>query len=426
MCVRKFLASLGLCVGGLLSLPLGAAPVGELTLREAISRVLAENPQFYIYEVRQQALQGELQSAELNPPWELGAEVENFLGSNAFNGFRQAEWTLTLGRVIERGDKPRARGNVVRRRQALLDGEQQVLELDLLSETASRYIEIATDQARSEILARSVDLAASVLAAVNQRIDAGRSPIAERARAEAALAQARLAMRASDYAENAARYRLAALWGESNPGFSDVSGNLLQVEPVANIDQLLRDMRESPALTVFTSERRLHEAELALASARQAADYSLSGGIKQFGEFDDAAFVARFSMPLQSRERARGEMTTAQANLLRVESEERAALFRMQGQLLALNARRQSAVMQFDTLRSQIIPQLQTAFDQTRDAYENGLYGYLELGAAQQALLDAELALVDASAEAHQLRIEIERLSGQSLGFEANPTGGTQ
>lgn len=424
MNARIFLA--GLLVAIMFVPPLAAAPASQLDLRDAIEQVLEHNPNFRVYRLRRQALEGELQTADLDPAWQFNAELEKFYGSGDLEEFKGSEWTLTLGRVVERGGKRQARTGVVRHRQALIDAEQQVLELNLLSEAASRLIDVASQQARLEILRRSVELAGSVLDEVNTRIEAGRSHVAERFRAHAALAEAELAVESAEFAMDSARFHLASLWGSTEPAFSSVSANLLQVESIGNVQNLINALEQSPAVTVFTSEARLREAELSLARAQQRADFSVGGGIKHAAEINDTAFVAELSLPLQSKQRARGAMTTAQANLLRVDSEEAVALQKMRGRLLALDQQRQGAVNRFAALQSSIIPQLEQAFEQTRQAYESGLYDYLELSAAQRQLLEAELDLIAAATQAHQLRIEIERLSGQNYQASSRATGGNQ
>lgn len=415
MIARIILAWIALSVNLLLLASVHAAPEQQLSLQDAMELVLANNPNFRVYQLRQQAIQGELQSAELDPAWQLAVEAENFLGSNELQGFSASEWTLTLGRVIERGDKRQARSNVVRRRQEIIDTERQLLELDLLSEAASRFIELATLQEKIIVLNQARQLAEEVLSAVNNRTSAGLSPQAEYYRAQAELSQAELAITTASFAMDAAREQLRAFWGGQSVGFSSVLADFFELQLISDIEPLLSELRNSPALSVYTDQQRLLAAELALATAQQAADFSVAGGIKYASELGDAAFVAEFSMPLQTKRRSRGAMTTAQANLLRVESEEQAALYRLQGQLQALVKQHQSASNRYEVLQAAVIPSLQQALEETRVAYQSGLYGYVELSAAQQDLIQAELNRIDAAAQAHLMRIEIERLSGQLI-----------
>ena len=55
------------CLAGTLSF----AQDSSLSLREAVERVLAEHPQFRIYQLRSDALVGEQEDAALQPPIEL-------------------------------------------------------------------------------------------------------------------------------------------------------------------------------------------------------------------------------------------------------------------------------------------------------------------------------------------------------------------
>ena len=397
-----------------------------LSLSDAIRLVFDQNPQLRVYQLRREALEGEVRTAELSPATVVNAEAENVAGTGDLNWFQGTEWSLSLSRVIEMGNKPQARGNVVRRRQAMVDAERQIVELDLLSQTASAYIELTVAIARQEVLSRSLDLATTTLAEIQSRVDAGRTHDSERARAEAAVSQAELTLQSAAYTINAARLRLSAFWGEFSPSEFQSAADLFRLEALPSVDELLERLLMSPAISAFTSESRLREAELALARAQQYNDFSVGIGVRHLAELNDTAFVAQFSMPLQASQRAQGAITAAQANLLRVEASEQSAIWQMSGQLLALNQQRRSAIARHDVLQSEVIPLLQAALDSTLTAYETGLFDFTEISTAQRALIEAELTRIDAAAQAHQLRIEIERLSGQSFITDATSDGGVQ
>lgn len=421
---------LAACACLLFSVCLGTSVVtaqsNELSLREAMQKVLAEHPQFRIYQLNKEALAGEAQSAALKPAIQVNANVENFLGTGDLNGLHGSEWTLSLSRVIEQKEKRTARTDVVRHRQALLDAEQQIRELDLLSATAKRYIEFTAAMSRLQVLQRATDLAATTRDEIAQRVSAGRTPEAELTRARANLARAELAVESAQLDVNASRLHLASYWGDFQPAQFTSTADLFRLAALPDIEELLDLLVENPAVTVFVSRSRLREAELHLAQSHQLTNYTVGAGIKHLAELNDTAFVAEFSMPLNSRERARGAITTAQAKLLQVDAEQEAALWQMKGRLLALDQQRRAALMRHDQLRDDIIPLLQQAYDSTFAAYETGLYSFIEVSSAQRALLEAELARIDAATQSHLLRIEIERLSGNFYDDATAPTGGNQ
>lgn len=80
-------AAIAACVSAFLWIPQTQALEAEagtgttLTLEQAIRLTLEQNPELRVFEFRDLALAGEAQTANLRPPLELGAELENFAGT---------------------------------------------------------------------------------------------------------------------------------------------------------------------------------------------------------------------------------------------------------------------------------------------------------------------------------------------------------
>lgn len=396
-----------------------AAPNEGISLADAIRLTLENNPQFQTYQLRSDALRGELQSAQLKPGLRFNSEIENVLGTGDLNWFQGTEITLSLSQVIEFGDKRSARTHVVNQRQNVLRAEQQILELNLLSEVATRYIELAAAEESASLLEQYTQLASDILSNVSERVDAGRTPEAARYRAAAALARAELAAQSASYRTQAASISLSSLWGELSSPYQSQT-ELMQIVEASDIHSLLATFESNPAIQIFVSEARLKEAELRQARSQGSGNIEVGAGLRHLAELNDTALTFQVSMPLSSRRRAQGAITAAQANLLRVDSERETAVLRMKSQLLKLEQLRLLAVNEFNSLQDIVIPQLNNALDATRTAFENGRYSYIEMSAAQRDLLDSQLALIDAAARSHLIRVEIERLSGETLD---RPTG---
>lgn len=386
-----------------------------ISLREAITETLLNNPQIRKYNLRNEALDGELLTAGLKPSIRVSTEVENVIGTGDLKWFQGSELTLALSQVIELGDQRDARRNVVGRRQSLLAAEQQVQELELLGETTKRFIELAAAGQQVGLLSRSTALARETHATVSQRVSVGRAPEAELARATAALRLAELAEESAQFSINAARVRLSSTWGELEPDFNRASANLLEMPDTDSIDAILDRLENNPAILVFADEERLRQAQLREVQSRINSEIEVGAGIRYLAGLNDSAFTVQASMPLFSKRRSTGAIATAQANLRLVESDRALALLRISSQLISLNQQRLQAENEVRVIQDVVLPQLVIAMDETREAFDNGRYGYVELSAAQKDLLDAEFTLVEAAARAHQLAAEIERLSGESI-----------
>jgi cobalt-zinc-cadmium efflux system outer membrane protein len=66
-----------------------------------------------------------------------------------------------------------------------------------------------------------------------------------------------------------------------------------------------------------------------------------------------------------------------------------------------------------------VIPALEQALGQTRQAYERGRYSYVDWVSVQRELLDARLAAIDAASTALFNQALIEQLTAEPLAFDA-------
>ena len=390
-------------------------PSGTISLRDALAATLSMNPRLRSFPLRNEALLGEREIADLKPPLMVGAEVEDALGTGDIKDFTGAEATLRLSSVVEMGGKQAARVGMINRRIDVLNAEQRVVELDLLVEVVRRFIDVAVAQEQVALQALSSAIAEQTVSTIEPLVTAGQAPQLEKDRAQAALLRAQLAEQAADARLGSARIRLASMWASNTPQFDEVSSNILAVEQAGSIESLLAGLASNPDIEIFAAESRLLEAELRLAQTRQEGDIQWSAGIRHLKEFDDTGFAFGVTIPLFNKARASGAERSARANLQEVEVRQLTALNAIEGEIRSLHRALQQAIAEVNTLQQQIIPVLQGVQQQTLQAYGAGSYGYVELITAQQEFLNAQLSLISSAANAHRLRAEIERLSGLPL-----------
>jgi len=120
-------------------------------------------------------------------------------------------------------------------------------------------------------------------------------------------------------------------------------------------------------------------------------------------------------VPLFSGRRAESFVAEARANRERVDAERRSAEVKAQAMLYELHQQLTRAVLEARTLKDDIEPRSAEALEETEYAYERGRYSYLELVDAQREYLAVQAALIEAAANAHTLRAEIERLTNAPL-----------
>lgn len=397
----------------------GAGPAcadGEpLSLRAAIASALRSNPELQGFAYALRAQDGRVRQAGVGPALELTVTTEDLLGTGAVNGLGNAELTLSLSRTIELGGKRARRIDAATAERDRLQAERGVRQLDLLAEVARRYIETAADQERLRLAQRATQLAAATRNAVQKRVDAARSPLAEASRAGILLARARLDEAALVRQLASDRQRLAALWGDAAPTFDTVQAALFTLPPVDEFAELTTRLAGNPDLAAFISEARLRDAELRLAVSQRTADVTITAGVRRLQDGRDQGLVFSASVPLGGRDRQAGNVLEAEARRDQVAADQAAAGLRVRTDLFALYQQLLQARAEVEGLERDVLPRASEALKLTEYAYERGRYSYLEWVDAQRELLEVERQHIDAAADYHLRLAEIERLTGEAL-----------
>ncbi|RWU13831.1 TolC family protein, partial [Xanthomonas phaseoli pv. manihotis str. CIO151] len=91
-------------------------PKPVLTLDDAIARVARQHPDLRLADGQRAVLTAEAERDALRPPLRIGAELENVFGTGPTRALDQAELTVTLAGVLERGGKFDARRTLAQAR----------------------------------------------------------------------------------------------------------------------------------------------------------------------------------------------------------------------------------------------------------------------------------------------------------------------
>jgi cobalt-zinc-cadmium efflux system outer membrane protein len=385
-----------------------------LTLQDAISRSLGRNLDLKAFGYELEAQQGRERQAGARPSPEVGVLVENALGTGERRNFDAAETTLSLGVTLERGARER-RLDAAHASGALLDTEARIRRLDLAAETARRFVAVLESQREVVELAHATALAQETLKAVQRRVQAAQAPRAEEARALAQLAHAQLDDEHAEHELAAARQRLAALWGETEVDFSEANGDVMSLPPLEPFQSLRARIENSSDLDRLVSEKRLREAEVRLAEVRQHPPWHVTAGVRRFEDDSDHAFIVGLTIPLAVRGQTQGALTVARAQSAQIDAKTTALRVQLDAELFGLFQELRHAYAEVATLRDTVLPSMEAAAEQSRYAYERGRYGYAEWIAVQRELSQLRSALLQACADVHRHRIEIERLTGTAL-----------
>lgn len=386
----------------------------SINLRDAISKTFEHSPALRSFQYQLKAQQGlELQAGMAASP-EFNFIVEDALGTGEYKGAGKAQATLGISWVVEgkirQGYIDKSRASTL-----LITREAHIKRLDAAAETARLYLLCLATQARLINAHKTYELANETVAAVNQRVMAGKTPDAELARSKAELARKRLDREELEYRLNSTIRLLAAQWGETDPEFTRVEGDIFSLPTPLPFATLKSRIKQNPDFLRLLSDKRLKQARLKLVESQGSPEWRVDLGLRHYESTNDQALVAGISIPFGERARNTGRITAARETLSQTRALQDELMVRIETTLFVLSQELQYSLHRIDAYRSQIIPRLESALRQTRRAYDLGRYSYFEWRSVQAELLNARTSLIEDSIDAHLKVIEIERLTGVSM-----------
>ncbi len=393
----------------------GENPAGIITLRQALSLALLQNPALatFSYEIR--AAEARALQASLYPNPEVGIELENFAGSGAFSGTGEMETTVFLGQPILLGGK---RGKAVRTaalESDLAAWDYESARLNVFTEVRRAFVEVLSDQQRVELNEELVQLAEQLLQTIGERVKAGKVSPAELSRAQVRLSTQQVELERARRELEAARTRLTAAWGSRNAGFTRAAGLLDTLYAIPPQENLIPLLLQNPDLARFATELEQRQAVIALEDAQRIPDPTISGGVRRLNGSGDNAIVVGVSIPLPLSDRNQGAREEARVRLSQTLREKQAVEVQLNAALLQAYSSLQNVFNEATTLRDQILPEAQKAFDTINDGYLQGRFNFLDVLDAQRTLFEARGQYLRALGDFHSITAEIERLIAQEI-----------
>jgi cobalt-zinc-cadmium efflux system outer membrane protein len=231
------------------------------------------------------------------------------------------------------------------------------------------------------------------------------------------LSTSRIALERVQRDLEAARKRLVAVWGGNMPVFARAEGALDVVPAIPPAEQLTERLVQNPEIARWATEMAQRRAAMELARARRIPDPTIGGGFRHTRETGDNAMVMSVSVPLPVFDRNQGGVLEARYQFAKAEEERRTAEIQGRASLAEAYAALSSAFVEAITLKNEVLPGAQRAFDAASEGYRQGKFGFLDVLDAQRTLFEGKGRYLEALAAYHQAATEVERLIGEPLGM---------
>ena len=377
-----------------------------LPLDDALRRSLTADPSRAGVQARLEASKAGVSQANVRPNPSLGLEVENFTGSGPFSALGRTEATLSYQQTYERGGKRQARTALAEREIGLVEARAQVRRLDLAKTVQLAWIEVLSAQAEIDVARERLSVTQRAEREVSRRVAGARDPLFAGARADAEVAQAQVSLDRAQTNARDARAALAAYWG-GTPEFT-IPGDVFEDtrSPEGSV------AAETPDVKLLAVEQDVAAARIALEQTRAVQDPIVSLGVRHLQEDGAVALVVGASIPLGRYDTNHGAIDRARAERAAIAADLGAFQIEREREIARLIARRAAAAAEVRKTDVDVLPNAERAVALVRDGYSRGGFSYLDVLAAQRAVIDAKTRRVEILKAFHQDGAALDRLTG--------------
>lgn len=386
-----------------------------LTLRDAVTRAMAFSPSVNAAALEISARRGEEAQSAVRPNPLLALEIENFAGNRDKSGFDSAEETVSLAQTIELGDKRLKRLQAAHLDTSLAGWDYEAMRVRVATDTAQAFVDVLIAQERHKVLHEFVELARKTRTSVDKRMKGGKVSPIELDRASVALARAKAQQRAERARLDAAKRKLAVLWGAREIDFGRAVGRLGNSHAVPTAASLMARLDDNPALARWGDEINRRVAQLEIEHAKAVPDITVGAGVRNFQDNDSTAMVASVSMPIPVFDRNLGNINAAQRRISKAQSELSATRNELYATLVQAVGELDVAATEIRALKTDVLPGAQRAYDKTEIGFNEGKFDILSVLDAQRTVFESRLELLTARANYEKARVKVEALVGRNL-----------
>jgi outer membrane protein, heavy metal efflux system len=379
-----------------------------LTVDRVLDLAERQSPEVLIARTRTPQAEGALAIARIRLP--TNPELDVFIGSRETSvGGRSLEQEFSFLQRFEIGGQ---RGHRVAAATAAVT--QRTLEVGaaiLQAQTValSAFYRAAHAQEIRRVTDEALGLAEEAVRTAQARYEAGDTAVLEVNVARVELARARRdQLAAASRMEGAvAELREVLALPAQEPV---VVQTALRAPAVPAVDVLLSRLPERADIRALTAHLGQAEAELRLARSVRTPD--LFGGIGFRREASEPVVGARFGLTLPLFQRQTGAITTASGRISELKAALDARRVALEARLRGAHARYMIAAQAAEAITSTAVPLVEENEQLTRDSYQAGKIGLLELLVIRREGFAARREALDAQLESTLAGVEVRGVAG--------------
>lgn len=379
-----------------------------LTLQSALKLAMEANPEISVAIREREATEGAVIQAGTRPNPSISTSIQDTRRDT-----RQV--FLQLNQEIELGNKREARIEAAQAFYNKASAELARKKADIYANVVTAFYEVLAGQERLKLSKSSVELANLALDAASKRVKAGKSAPVEETKSKIAESSAKIEFNQAKSQLSIARKRLSALWGNPLPVFESAQGDVENIPNISSIVDLSAALENSPTISLAKLEISARDGMTKIEQSKTTPNITISAGVlnnQELGGLNQA--LLGLSVPIPVFDRNQGNLQEAVSRQYKAQDELVAVRTQLSANLTTQYERLNSARQTSESLRSEILPSAQSAFDAANIGFNAGKFSFLDVLDAQRTLFQARSIYIQALLDAHQAVAEIERITGNT------------
>lgn len=382
-------------------------PTGPLTMDAAIRLALESNPTIVIARREIEASDAQILQGSLRPNPGFSYTAEN-AGRISRSSAAQVELP------IERGDKRAARVDAAQRGRDVAVSDLSGRQLKVRAAVMAAFFDVLAAQELLALAKDSASLARRATDIAAKRVAAGKVSPVEETKARVAEAGVRVTLTQVQSELNNARRRLASLWGNPSPRFSEALGDVDFLPALPDPGVVQQRLRASPLIERAQLELERRKSLVNLEQSKTVQDFTVSVGLQRREESQREQMLFGISVPIPLYNRNQGNLLEALRREDKARDELVATRIALASEAYQVIERVSARRQEVELLRNEVLPGAKSAYDAATIGFENGKFSFLEVLDAQRTFFSAKSQYLNALAALHRAMTDLEGILGQS------------
>jgi len=380
-------------------------PPKLLRLEVALGLAMGANPEISVALREQEATEGaRIQAGVRHNPY-ISSEIQDTRSDTQ-------QITLQFNQEIELGNKRESRLALADILHTKATAELDALKATIHANTVNAFYEVLVAQERLALSKSSFEVANAAVNAATKRVNAGKSSPVEETKSNIAAFTAKIELNQANSQLNSSRKRLSALWGNPFPVFEQAYGDVENIPLVPSFENLLALLENAPAIGIANLEVSARGGSTKLARSQSTPNITISAGIVHNQELGLNQAILGLSVPIPLFDRNQGNVQEAVSLQYKAQDELIALKNQLATKLAGEHERLSVARLSAISLREEILPGAQNAFEAANKGFNAGKFNFLDVLDAQRTLFQAKSQYIQVLLDAHQAIAEIESILG--------------